>query len=559
MNHLDDHLKFRTQPGLDKARLLRAESVNLLYSQSRISMIAHAVLIPIMMFIYSDGVPIAWVLLWACVLTLAVMWRLGVVLRYFRSPIDSESLPEWERRFTFSLFLAGLFWGLPGALFMPYLDQADQIVAILVIVGLSGGGMGTFGHHRPSHIAFSWPLVLPLALYWFYTATSEGAVIGASLTLYLLLTTRIVVSFQKGLREVMAISYDRLASIGELTHLTRQLADANQALNEREDYLKAVLDAMSDGLCVTDKQGKIIGVTPSLCAMYGYSEAELIGQDVAMLIGGPQRAHHDAYVREHAAHPMKRLVNRLMAGEGSRHDGSNFPVEISVTETFAGDRPLYVGLIRDVTERQAMIATLEQTLADLRQQKEKVQAANEELAFLSTHDPLTGLPNRRYFDDFSGRMWRQSQRRHEWMSILLIDIDHFKQYNDHNGHLAGDACLVRVAETLAQQINRAGDLAARYGGEEFIVFLSNTEIEGARHIAEAVRCRVQELAIPHPTSAYGVVTISIGVAACSPVKGSRLEQLISRADTALYVAKHAGRNRVEVDALHGVGGCKESE
>lgn len=557
MSHLNDHLKFRTQPGLSKTELLRAESVNLLYSQARVSMIAHAVLIPLMIFIYSRGVPIAWVLLWACALALAVAGRLGVVIHYFRAPIYSESLPEWERRFTFSLFWVGLFWGLSGALFTPYLDQMGQIVAILVIIGLSGSGMSAFSHHRPSHIAFSWPLVSPLALYWFFTATGEGAVIGASLVLYLLLTTRTVVGFQNGLHDVMSISYDRMASIGELTHLTRQLAAANQALNEREGYLKAVLDAMSDGLCVVDLQGKIIGVTPSLCTMYGYTEAELVGQDVAMLIGGQHWGQHDGHLREHAAHPMKKLVNRSMQGEGLRRDGSRFPIEVSVTETSTGGSPLYVSLIRDVTERQAMIATLEQTLADLRQQKEKVQVANEELAFLSTHDPLTGLPNRRYFDDFSGRMWRQAQRRHEWLAILLIDIDQFKQYNDHYGHLAGDACLVRVAEALAQQINRAGDLAARYGGEEFIVFLGNTEIEGAQHIAEAVRHRVQELAIPHPTSSHRVVTISIGVAACSPVKGSRIEQLISRADTAMYAAKLAGRNRVEMDALHGVSGCQE--
>ncbi len=556
MTSLDEHLKFRNQPGVDKAQLMLGETVNLLYRQSRVSLFAHAVLVPLMVFIYLDGVPPAWVGLWAAAIVLAVLWRVALVLRYFREPIYAETLRAWERRFVFSLFLLGLGWGLPGALFTSYLDRSDLIVSILVIIGLSGGGISVFGHHRLSHTAFSWPLLLPFALYWFSTATQEGLVIGAALLLYLTLTTRIVMGFQGGLRELMSTSYDQMASIGELTHLTRQLAKANQDLNEREDYLQAVLNAMSDGLCVIDAEGEIMGVTPSLCAMFGYAEADLLGRDVSILIGGEHKLRHAEYLRACRERATKRLAPRIVEGDGMHFDGTAFPVEVAVTETTSGGKPIYVGLVRDMTERKAMITKLEQTLAELRQERDKVQAANEELAFLSTHDALTGLPNRRYFDDFSGRMWRQAQRRHETMSILLLDIDHFKHYNDYFGHLAGDACLVRIAEALAQQINRAGDLAARYGGEEFIVFLSNTDVEGARHIAEGVRRAVQEIGIPHPTSTSGMVTVSVGVATCSPVKGSRIDQLISRADTALYVAKEAGRNRIEVFMSTGPEGCQ---
>ncbi|MBI5938197.1 MAG: diguanylate cyclase [Betaproteobacteria bacterium] len=556
VSEIDQHLKFRSQPDVGKPQLMLGETVNLLYRQSRTSLFAHAVLLPLMAYIYLHGVPVAWVAAWAGALVLAVTWRLSVVRRYFSSPILAEDIPKWERRFVASLALVGLLWGLPGGLFTRYLGQTDLIVSILVLVGLSAGGLSAFGHHRPSHAAFSWPLLLPFALYWLLGATHEGAVIGASLLLYLALTTRVVTNFQDGLREVMATSYDQMTSIGELTHLTRQLAGANQALNEHEEYLKAVLNAMSDGLCVIDAEGEIIGVTPSLCAMFGYAEADLLGRDVSLLVGGEHRLRHAGYIRAHRERPMKTLVRRIVEGDGLHYDGTTFPVEVSVTETLSGGKPIYVGLVRNITERRAMIAKLEQTLADLRQEKEKVQAANEELSFLSTHDALTGLPNRRYFDDFSGRMWRHAQRRHETMSILLLDIDHFKQYNDHFGHLAGDACLVRIAETLARQINRAGDLAARYGGEEFIVFLSNTDVDGARHIAEGIRREVQSIAIPHPTSASGAVTVSAGIAACSPVKGSRIDQLVSRADSALYAAKAAGRNRVEVFAAAGPEDCR---
>lgn len=280
----------------------------------------------------------------------------------------------------------------------------------------------------------------------------------------------------------------------------------------------AVLDVMHDSLCVSDERGRIVGVNPALCAMYGYGESDLIGQ-------------------------------------GIRQDGTAFPVEVSPTGTTVGGRQLFVAPIRDVAERQAMIDQLEQALAALRQEKAKVQATNEELAFLSTHDSLTGLANRRHFDDFSGRLWRQARRRHEWVAILLIDVDYCKQYNDHLGHQAGDACLTPVAEVISREISRAGDLVARYGGEGLIVLLGSPDVNGARHIAETVRSRVQALAIPHPDSAQGVITVSIGLAACVPNKGARIEPLIGRADTALYAAKAAGRNRLEISTTTPAAGC----
>lgn len=546
MNSLDEHLKFRSQPGVDKLQLMQGETINLLYRQARVSLFAHAVLVPLMAFIYFGDVPSSWLGLWGVTIALVVLWRVGLIRSYFASPIHAEDLPKWERRFTSSLFLAGLLWGLPGAIFTPYLDQSDLVVLILVLIGLSGGSLSAFGHHRPSHMAFSGSLLLPFTFYWFATGSQAGAVIGCALLLYLVLTTGVVTNFQNSLRGLLSTSYDQQASIGELTHLTRQLASANQSLNEQESHLKAVLNAMSDGLCVIDAEGTIVGVTPSLCMMFGYAEADLIGQDVSILIGGEHKSRHAGYLRALRQRPAKKkLVQRVVSGEGLHYDGSTFPVEVTLTETMSGGRPLYVGLVRDMTANRTMLEKLERTLADLRMEKDKVQAANEELAFLSTHDALTGLPNRRYFDDFSNRMWRHAQRRHETMSILMLDIDHFKQYNDQYGHLAGDACLVRIAEVLAQQINRAGDLAARYGGEEFIVFLSNTDMAGARHIAEGVRREVEAAGMPHPTSVSGVVTVSVGIASCSPIKGSRIDQLISRADTALYAAKQAGRNRVE--------------
>ena len=546
MPDLEDHLKFRTQPGVGKALTIHGEMVNLLYSQSRVTLLSQVGLLPLMAYFYSQAVPGSWVGLWLVAMLLSISWRLFVVQRYFKATILAGDIPFWEKRFVWSLVWVGLSWGVAAAWFMPYQDRVGLILSVLVLAGLSGGSMGSFGHHRLAHAAFNWPLLSPLATYWFFTGSQHGVLIGSTLLLYLTLTSRIVLGSETALRKVMSTSQDQLDSIDDLTRLTEQLANANQDLNRHESYLRAVMNSVSDGLCVIDSDGTIIGVTPSLCEMHGYAEAELIGRDVSILIAGDHKARHPKAVHAQSKHPVAALSKRVMAGEGQRKDGSTFPVEVVVTESEFEGRPIYVGLIRDVTERRAMIEKLEQALADVKQQKEKVQEVNEELAFLSTHDTLTGLPNRRYFDDFSSRMWRQTQRRHEAVSILMIDIDYFKQYNDRFGHLAGDECLSNVAEAITQGASRAGDLAARYGGEEFIVFLGNTDLAGARHIAEDVRRQVQALGIPHHVpSASSVVTVSVGIAACSPIHGSRLEQLIRAADTALYAAKASGRNRVE--------------
>jgi diguanylate cyclase (GGDEF)-like protein len=176
----------------------------------------------------------------------------------------------------------------------------------------------------------------------------------------------------------------------------------------------------------------------------------------------------------------------------------------------------------------------------------KLQEANQVLQRISTQDGLTGLSNRRYFDLFLSKEWSRCMRDDVPLCLVLIDIDHFKTYNDCYGHQAGDECLRRVAEEMARVLKRPGDLAARYGGEEFALVLPRTKPEGARAIAEAVRMGVENLALPHARSPLGHVTISAGVAALIPERHSRPEILVRQADQALYQAKGQGRNRTEM-------------
>jgi diguanylate cyclase (GGDEF)-like protein len=170
--------------------------------------------------------------------------------------------------------------------------------------------------------------------------------------------------------------------------------------------------------------------------------------------------------------------------------------------------------------------------------------AQEELVRLAGTDALTGLPNRRAFDERMDDEWRRGRRAGRPLSVLFIDVDYFKAYNDTYGHALGDDALATVAHSIATAVRRPGDVPARYGGEEFIVLLPDTPLEGAQHIAEAIRQSVQACAIPHLASALGTVTVSIGCATASPPGLGGAYGLLGAADQQLYKAKAAGRDCV---------------
>ena len=182
----------------------------------------------------------------------------------------------------------------------------------------------------------------------------------------------------------------------------------------------------------------------------------------------------------------------------------------------------------------------------------RVKRLTDELRRTATQDGLTQLNNRGSFDQQLQREWLRSTRTGEPLALVLLDVDHFKRFNDHYGHPAGDACLRAVAGTLAHTGRRAGDMAARIGGEEFALLLPNTTAAGAQQIAESVRQAIGDMAIPHAGSLTSThVTASLGVAACQaphPPEGLNQDSLLQAADAALYQAKAGGRNRVALAA-----------
>jgi len=187
----------------------------------------------------------------------------------------------------------------------------------------------------------------------------------------------------------------------------------------------------------------------------------------------------------------------------------------------------------------------EAALKALQQEKRKLAAANLELERISSLDGLTGIANRRYFDTVFDREWRRAMRETEPLSLIMCDVDFFKQYNDCYGHQPGDECLKLVASSLAEAMHRPTDLVARYGGEEFIILLPGTHARGAIKVAERARQAMLDLQLPHEKSAvHDCVTISLGAATVAPMLKHKPGELLLAADKALYSAKQAGRNQV---------------
>lgn len=177
---------------------------------------------------------------------------------------------------------------------------------------------------------------------------------------------------------------------------------------------------------------------------------------------------------------------------------------------------------------------------------EELMRTNQELHRMVAIDGLTCIANRRHFEQRCEEEWRRATRDETPLSLIMMDIDYFKKYNDTFGHLMGDECLKKVAEVLAATAVRAGDLAARYGGEEFAVLLPNTDSVGAAVVAEALRSAISALQIEHSGSPLTIVTVSVGVSTAYPCReeSQSPEVLLERADRALYRAKAAGRNNV---------------
>ena len=250
----------------------------------------------------------------------------------------------------------------------------------------------------------------------------------------------------------------------------------------------------------------------------GHGDTDLLILDAALVAPGL-----DVFCRKWLAAPETRAADIIVMGP----DNSDYEV-----------MALTAGAVDYLRKPLNLPVCLARGKNALRQRERRQQ-----LESMSLTDSLTGLANRRYLDDFLQSEWRQAQRTQGALGLLMVDIDHFKAYNDHYGHPQGDRCLAQVAHCLKSAVQRPRDLVARYGGEEFAGILPAVHKEGVAVVAERIREAVHNMAIPHAASLVEeYVTLSFGLAWCEPLQGEEPGLLVEAADEALYSAKAAWRD-----------------
>ncbi|OON62236.1 REC domain-containing diguanylate cyclase [Massilia sp. KIM] len=304
-------------------------------------------------------------------------------------------------------------------------------------------------------------------------------------------------------------------------HLRVRSNNANQ--KQQADRLQMILDGMDEGLLLVDGCGRIVYANPASERFVAHSAGELAGLPLASLLAPPMEEDYAAYFadREDEARAARcRGTREVLVYQ---RDGALRAMDLSLTP-MAGTEPLFVALLHDITHHKQSETALQQA---------------------ALVDPLTRIANRRHFDAALEREWQRAIRSGQPLSLIVLDVDHFKGYNDSLGHAAGDHCLQLVAEVLREHALRPTDLAARYGGEEFVVLLADTPNEGAAGLGEAIRAHIEQMAVPNPrATTAAVVTVSIGVATIIPTLFDDLRSFFIAADRAMYEAKSAGRNQV---------------
>jgi diguanylate cyclase (GGDEF)-like protein/PAS domain S-box-containing protein len=294
---------------------------------------------------------------------------------------------------------------------------------------------------------------------------------------------------------------------------------------------RLIVENAVDLIVRVDAGGNRTYVSPSSREMLGFDTTEMMGKHAYELV------HPDDLQRAQTVattigpqHPCQDLMFRMRRSDGHY-------IWVGATYRHLPDDGV-LAILRDITAQKLTEQRLGEAIV-------KLEAANTILRGLAHVDGLTGLANRRHFDELLDEEFRRAQRQELPLGLVLFDVDHFKAFNDRYGHLGGDDCLRRISRCVGDALRRPGDFAARYGGEEIALLLPATDACGSTDAAERIRDAVAKLHIEHAGSGFGLVTVSAGAAATHPfIPGSDAASLIKAADIALYQAKAAGRNCV---------------
>jgi len=316
----------------------------------------------------------------------------------------------------------------------------------------------------------------------------------------------------------------RMAEVCARVRTQLQIRVNSETQQEQAERLRTIVNNMAEGLLIIEADGRIQFTNPACDKYLGYRESELAGRTLSDLLNPLVAQEYLDYFERYAASPETAHNHGTREVIIRHRNGSSVCMDLTLTPMYLR-QPLFIGLLHDITHHK--------------QSEDALQRA-------AMVDPLTKIANRRHFDSFLEKEWQRSMRSGQPLSLVVLDVDHFKLYNDTLGHPAGDACLQQVAQAIQSHALRPTDLAARYGGEEFVLLFAETEADSAYLLAESIRAHIEALQLPHPRSPTSPwITVSIGVATIRPHQLDNTETLFVAADRAMYVAKEGGRNQVQ--------------
>lgn len=308
-----------------------------------------------------------------------------------------------------------------------------------------------------------------------------------------------------------------------------------------------LIDSLRVGLILLDRDGRVVSWNGWMKRHSGLAFADVAGRRIEELFPEVRGSRLESSISDTLRFKLSSMLAPSL-------NPSLLPLYHKPADRQRDQRMqqlIYVSPLRH--EQCACLIQIHDMTATMRRER-RLRAQSTQLIETSYQDPLTGIGNRRRFDQDLAQRFRQAKERQRPLAMLMIDVDNFKAYNDHFGHQGGDTCLIQVARTLRDGLRREGDRVSRYGGEEFALLLADTDISAACTVAERLRLAVEELDLPHPAVPdIGRVSVSIGIAAMVPSDEQLCYILVAQADLALYTAKDAGRNRcMWYDAESGV-------
>ncbi|MFT7880533.1 MAG: diguanylate cyclase [Sulfurimonas sp.] len=469
--------------------------------------VAKLIMALLVVYILHHDVPDILIYSWTILLAISLSVRLIMTSSY--KNVTAETITKWKKYFIGSSLLSGITWGIVSLLLVIYTAGTDMLIIAFILGTMAAGSMMTIVPFRWNYPAFILPMLTPMVIYMLLQQNVQMNIIA------LIIAGMIVIMIDFA-RYYRRLQFDNELSIILTRRMKNDLRDAKQKLMD-------IANSMNEGVLVLNRNGALSFMNREAECLLGYNFKELSNN--------PQNIYINLRVASEEG-AEKSMVRRACDNGGRTHsdnamlkakDGHKFPISLTLSplQSEEGNKGTVI-LFHDISERKKL---------------------EKELRKMALHDRLTGLYNRRIFDDKIEDEVKRTERYEKNLSLLMIDIDHFKKINDTYGHQAGDEVLKHLATIIVKSI-RNSDYAARYGGDEFTVTLPETTLEQAAVMAERTReaiASTQLTLLSHTDKIH--LTVSVGVSTYR--ENSSVEELINAADTALYKAKKSGRNQVQ--------------